>query len=213
MLIPLVIAFSVATAVPIEKARNFTNYRLISGHLPSLKSFEVVENLSNEGHLELWSDLPSEDGSILFSVGPDSYKKVVSSLTRFGIKTNVLEDDLQKVIDEERSGLTYALSIPRPLNLHQFESYDQIVASIEFYAEEPSGHISSFVIGKSSEDRDIVGIKISNSAEKKPIVFLECGIHAREWASPSTCAYIIDQFVSHQEQHNDLLDRYIYINI
>ena len=27
----------------------------------------------------------------------------------------------------------------------------------------------------------------------KPVFFIECGIHAREWISPATCMYMIDQ--------------------
>ena len=28
---------------------------------------------------------------------------------------------------------------------------------------------------------------------KKPVFFINCGIHAREWVSPATCMYMIKQ--------------------
>lgn len=30
----------------------------------------------------------------------------------------------------------------------------------------------------------------------KPIIFVECGIHAREWIAPATCLYFIDQLAT-----------------
>lgn len=31
------------------------------------------------------------------------------------------------------------------------------------------------------------------SSPKKPVFFINCGIHAREWVSPATCIYMIKQ--------------------
>ena len=33
----------------------------------------------------------------------------------------------------------------------------------------------------------------TNQKVTKPLVFITCGIHAREWVSPATCMYVIDQ--------------------
>ena len=54
--------------------------------------------------------------------------------------------------------------------------------------------VSYSVIGKSYEGRDIsqVDIRTGNSGIKQ-IIYLECGIHAREWVAPSTCIWIMDQ--------------------
>lgn len=118
-----------------------------------------------------------------------------------------LEDDLQKAINEERQQIDVNVHLYRPFNLSKFESYGQIVDSIEFYADQSSykRHIKSFVLGKSFEGRDIVGIEIGNMGE--PVIFIECGIHAREWASTSTCLYIIDELITKHDLHQDLLER------
>lgn len=33
----------------------------------------------------------------------------------------------------------------------------------------------------------------ANNQTNKPLVFMNCGIHAREWVSPATCMYVVDQ--------------------
>lgn len=51
-------------------------------------------------------------------------------------------------------------------------------------------------IGKSSEGRAMKIIKIgySNSSKpNKPIVWIDAGIHAREWIAPATAMYIVNK--------------------
>ena len=48
--------------------------------------------------------------------------------------------------------------------------------------------------GTTEEGRDIVQVVISsNTTANKPVVFLDCNIHSREWVTTSTCIWIIDQ--------------------
>ena len=53
------------------------------------------------------------------------------------------------------------------------------------------------VIGKSYEGRDIGQMTISSTSSPvnstKQIIFLECGVHAREWVTHSSCIWILDQ--------------------
>ena len=37
----------------------------------------------------------------------------------------------------------------------------------------------------------------ANNQTNKPLVFMNCGIHAREWVSPATCMYVVDQVAEH----------------
>jgi hypothetical protein len=41
-------------------------------------------------------------------------------------------------------------------------------------------------VGQTHESRNISLVAISrNASEEKPIIFINCGIHAREWIAPS----------------------------
>ena len=53
-------------------------------------------------------------------------------------------------------------------------------------------------MGTTYEGRHInmVTVSLNPSAKStKPAIFLECGIHAREWVSPATCLYAIDELI------------------
>lgn len=50
-------------------------------------------------------------------------------------------------------------------------------------------------IGPSFQDRVLKGVKISYGTGKRS-VFIEGGIHAREWISPATVTYIINEILT-----------------
>lgn len=54
-------------------------------------------------------------------------------------------------------------------------------------------------------------IKIGQGGADRPIIFIECGIHAREWIAPATCLYIIQELVENEDNRNMIenLDWYL----
>jgi predicted deacylase len=50
-------------------------------------------------------------------------------------------------------------------------------------------------IGKTFEGRDLNGIVITKGVNK-PIVFIEAGIHAREWIAGAVCNYVINELLN-----------------
>lgn len=50
--------------------------------------------------------------------------------------------------------------------------------------------------GVSNENRNLTAIKISTGGRtRKPLIFVDAGIHAREWISPAQALYLINQLV------------------
>lgn len=61
--------------------------------------------------------------------------------------------------------------------------------------EKYPGIVTSIVGGQSYEGREILGVKVSFGPGRKG-VFIESGIHAREWIAPATVTYILNEFLS-----------------
>ena len=67
-------------------------------------------------------------------------------------------------------------------------------------------------IGRSTEGRSLKLVEIGNSYSSSQSIWIDCGIHAREWISPATCAYIMRELVENSNQYSDILDRFdVYI--
>lgn len=58
--------------------------------------------------------------------------------------------------------------------------------------------VTGIIGGGSYEGREIKGIKISHGSGKR-VIFVEGGIHSREWISPSSVCYIISELLTSED--------------
>lgn len=78
---------------------------------------------------------------------------------------------------------------------------DQINDWMDDLAEAYPEIVTKLEIGTSFEGRPLRGLKISqNSNEDKRIIFLEGGIHSREWISPATVCYIANELLTSDDE-------------
>merc|ERR1712173_514648 len=67
-------------------------------------------------------------------------------------------------------------------------------------------------IGYSTEGRPLKVIKVGMPGKQKKAIWIDGGIHAREWISPATVTYILRQFVERSGTYANILRNYdIYI--
>ncbi|XP_016841765.1 carboxypeptidase B isoform X3 [Nasonia vitripennis] len=59
---------------------------------------------------------------------------------------------------------------------------------------------SVMTIGRSVEGRELKVLRISKGTANAPALWIDGGIHAREWISPASVTYIIDYLVEHSDQ-------------
>jgi len=82
-----------------------------------------------------------------------------------------------------------------------FKSYhtvDEIYENLNELAKQYPGKAQVVVGGITYKGRLIRGVKIT-SDEEKPGIFIEGGMHAREWISPATVMYILHQLLSSKD--------------
>jgi len=79
----------------------------------------------------------------------------------------------------------------------KYHSYSQIVHEMKRLADLNESLARVFSFGKTHENRTLFGIRISSniSTSKKSVMFINCGIHAREWISISSCIYVARELV------------------
>ena len=70
-----------------------------------------------------------------------------------------------------------------------------------------SGIVSLFSMGKSFEGRDLLGLKFSKDGKNKSSLFIDAGIHAREWISHTTALYFIKELAENESNY------YLFENI
>ncbi|KAG5315264.1 CBPA1 carboxypeptidase, partial [Pseudoatta argentina] len=76
-----------------------------------------------------------------------------------------------------------------------YHDFDTIYKNLDDLANQYPNVVQSIVGGKTYEGRKIKGVKVSFKPNN-PGVFIESGIHAREWIAPATAMYIFHQLLT-----------------
>ncbi|ETN61645.1 zinc carboxypeptidase [Anopheles darlingi] len=169
--------------------------------------------LSND-ELDFWKldRIAGSEAHVL--VPPSQVKSFVADLLKNRIQFRELISDYGRIKDENtRFGSSRRLSNKNPI-LTKYLRHQEINDLLESYARRHPSFVSVNEIGKSYEGRSIKSITIRSPVAgnaSRPIVLIDAGIHAREWAAPATAVYVISELVENAAKHRDLLDGLTWI--
>lgn len=189
-LVGLLVAITFATVVA-EKTR-YDNYKLVDVFIKTKKQAQLIEQLENEPDFDLWGRFkaPLESAKIVLS--PEAFAKYTKLFELYHIQYEVLRENMQEVMDQEESQMAKTRNtkvVGRYARLSEIHNY------IDTLSDENPSLVSSYIAGRTHENRALkVAVIKSPTASRK--IWIDCGIHAREWVSPSTCVYILDKLIS-----------------
>ncbi|CAG9804827.1 unnamed protein product [Chironomus riparius] len=193
----LVLSVLVTAAFCVEKAR-FDFYRV----------YEVTA--SDEIHLKIFQQiLDYPDGYKFMTtpkmligstaqliVPPHKFGEWSEWVENFKIEVKLLSNNLQEMIDKEDAA-TQRQRRTGVYDWSTYRSYNETYAWMESLAASRPNDISTFVVGKSYEGRDIKGLRVNiGNATGKPSIFFESNIHANEWIGSHTTTYIMNQLLT-----------------
>ncbi|RWS03381.1 carboxypeptidase B-like protein [Dinothrombium tinctorium] len=152
--------------------------------------------------VDFWSSPTHTLTPIIFSVNPSSRRHVLRFLKQQNLNATVLTNNLQEWIDREARD--------ESINFETYHPYEMIETILKSQTAKFSAKVIYSTIGKTYENRNIYAMVIDeNPNESKPVVMLECGIHAREWVSPATCLWISNQLLKNSSE-SELLQKFSF---
>ncbi|EEC01657.1 carboxypeptidase A2 precursor, putative, partial [Ixodes scapularis] len=169
----------------------------------------VLFRLENEMELDFWAEAKLPGSPAVVRVAPEKLLKFTEEVSEAGMTAKIEVENVQKLIDDERHEARFTTYSSAPLRFQRYLKNEEFEKALMSYSKKYD-HVEYTVIGKSYEGRDIIGVHITKG-KNKPIIFFECGIHAREWVAHATCLYIIDQLATMYEKDETikrLVDEY-----
>jgi murein tripeptide amidase MpaA len=145
--------------------------------------------------LTIWGLTPDGVDAMIHAGAVDQVRE---KLLENNLEYKVSMEDVQKAIDEENPKPGEDLEGRKGFRLtwNYYHNLDDIYDFLHYLEHTYPKLCTVRTIGGSAEGRPIKLLKISNGRKGNRAVFLEGGIHSREWISPATVTYIIYQFVS-----------------
>jgi len=88
-----------------------------------------------------------------------------------------------------------------------FPTYGEV---LQYLNEEAQNHDHAQIvkIGETYEGTDIIGLQFGYGQR---IIYIHCGIHAREWITVTTCAWIINQLLYEDPDRVNLLNYFTWV--
>ncbi|XP_057244578.1 carboxypeptidase A1-like, partial [Malurus melanocephalus] len=108
-------------------------------------------------------------------------------------------EHLQALVDEERTEmLRSSRQLPLTTNTFNYEAYhtlDEIYNFMDMLVAENPNLVSKLEIGRSTENRPLYVLKFSTGGSNRPAVWIDTGIHSREWVTQASGVWFAKKIV------------------
>lgn len=153
-----------------------------------LKTFEEYDE-----HVDVWTEHPNPDSGEILLRTDDSHFFSVPQCEELGPISDFVPVK-QSLLASECDTLD---SVPADFHSN-YRSYEQIQRKLETIAGNFEDSMMRLVsIGSSIENRSLLAIHFgSDPVRVKPFIWIQAGLHAREWISPASAMYLIDWIAS-----------------
>ncbi|XP_031621115.1 carboxypeptidase B-like [Contarinia nasturtii] len=188
--------FIESVPTPLETPVRYDGAQLWNVDLSDEQTRQMVFDLENEFDVSFWSTSHAEADMFLKKSAIESVRQI---LNKNNIEYSVRVDDMQKRIEEESSQLYGEESLygnnNKSLTWDAYYSFDDILLFLDKLVEKYPNLCSLETIGYSHENRPLKVLKISNGNSGNKAIWIDGGIHAREWISPASVTYIVNDLV------------------
>ncbi|KAJ8723715.1 hypothetical protein PYW07_007695 [Mythimna separata] len=184
---------TVATAISAEYVsyKNYKVYKIV----PSTDyEVQILTDLRKENQYDFWSDIVAINSDVRIMVAPGKQAEFENYFKSVEIPAKVVVENVQEQIDAQ---------LRRPANRNSnydwtfYQPLEEIFSWLDQIGRDYSDVVTLVTIGESVEGRPIRGVKIDFKKRNNPVIgMIEGGIHAREWISPATVTYIINEFLT-----------------
>ena len=176
-------------AASVAMGDDLDGHKVVRVRIDTPAQLEAVLGLTDD----VWSHRVGVGGDVDVRLSPDAY----SQLLDLDVQHSVLIEDVGVAIAAERLAIQQRNLLA---GLEFFDNHhpeDEIRAYVEDLVAAHPGLASTQVIGTSIEGREIWEVTITGPGDPadRPEIALNGTQHAREWGSPMTVTYLIDQLL------------------
>ncbi|GFU16654.1 mast cell carboxypeptidase A [Nephila pilipes] len=197
----LTISFSAASSRNSEEfPKSYKRYKVIEVYINSNKDARALERIQKKykNSVYRWTEHLWKDMFVLLHVSQASFKKVKAALTKKHLTYNIIQNDLNKLIKAERGSQRLDENAESVFSFAKHNNFKEIENFLQKITKKYDNISRLEVIGNTHEKRPLYAVNISKGKNRrnfKPVIMIECGIHAREWSSIEVCVYFINELL------------------
>ncbi|XP_036038525.1 carboxypeptidase A1 [Onychomys torridus] len=170
---------------------NFVGHQVLRISAADGAQVQKVKELEDLEHLQLdfWRDPVRAGIPIDVRVPFSSIQSVKVFLESHDISYEIMIEDIQTLLDEEQKQMSAfqarALST-KTFNYATYHTLDEIYEFMDLLVTENPQLVSKIQIGNTFEGRPIYVLKFSTGGNNRPAIWIDTGIHSREWVTQAS---------------------------
>ncbi|GIY20000.1 carboxypeptidase A2 [Caerostris darwini] len=216
MLVPFYSCTQKTAETPQQHYVGYSVFRIVPIDEEDLENLRALVN-NEDMKLDFWKEPTAVNQAVDVMVPPEQVPFLEQYLISKRIPRTLLMFDVERYIMKERMEMSTPSFLTGRDSNDFFSNYRRLDEIHKYLDElvEKNPNISSVIsIGKSSEGRDLKAIKIGSKSNQvtKPAIWIDGGIHAREWISPATVTYIAHSLVSEYDLKEDVKELVDYFD-
>uniref|UniRef100_A0A8C0RRF8 Carboxypeptidase A4 n=1 Tax=Canis lupus familiaris TaxID=9615 RepID=A0A8C0RRF8_CANLF len=168
-----------------------------------------LSQLVNSDNLKLnfWKSPSTFSRPVDVLVPSVSLQSVRSFLKSQGLEYSVTIEDLQALLDNEDEEMQHNEGQERSSNNFNYGAYHSLEAiyrEMDSIARDFPALVSRVKIGHSFENRPMYVLKFSTGGSKRPAIWIDTGIHSREWVTQASGVWFAKKITQDYGQDSTL---------
>ncbi|XP_030373463.1 zinc carboxypeptidase [Scaptodrosophila lebanonensis] len=183
------------SAVRSDQAR-YDNYRIYNVQFDNEEQIKLFQKLEDQSDSLTFIGHAREIGQKLsILVAAHRVADFADILKTYKMQHRVLTYNFQEKIDRNLREVIPEGIDPSKYDWHHYFHLKTIYEWIDQMAVKYPERLTVLDMGTSTQGNQIKGVKVGHNPSNKAI-FIESGIHAREWIAPATATYIINELLT-----------------
>jgi len=193
--------------VTVSSYKSYTGYQVLRTGVLTKEQSDSLREEQYGSMLDFWKEpAPGRSADIMASSA--GLESVMAWLASKDITFHTMVEDVEQLIQDTKPSPKSGKSTGKRYTMDWTDYHDIDVLNefIESLAE-TNDFANIIPIGKSYEGREMKVLAITKAGPGAPNIWLEAGIHAREWIAPAVATYLVRELVENYGDHPDYLDK------
>ncbi|XP_043261610.1 zinc carboxypeptidase-like [Colletes gigas] len=171
-----------------DKVR-YDGYKLYKVFVADDAHLELLQTMQDGDGYNFWAQ-PRVNYTANVMISPEKIQEFMKIANTTRLDPQLMMDNVQNYIDDENP----RRNVRGTFDWLGYHRLDEIYRWLDSLATQHPEIVKSITGGSSFQGQSIKGVKLSYR-EGNPGVFVEGGIHAREWISPAVVTYILNELI------------------
>ncbi|XP_051975121.1 carboxypeptidase A4 [Xyrauchen texanus] len=181
--------------------RLFEGDQVLRIHAESEEHLEALKELEGDIYwgLDFWTHAVSTKLPVDIRVPHASLYAVKDFFKANNVPFTVMINNVQELLQKEKAEMVSNVAMERnnkSFNFGAYHTLDEIYSFMDTLVASHPNLVSKVQIGNSYENRPMYALKFSTGGVNRPAIWVDAGIHAREWVSQASAVWFANKIAT-----------------